>query len=160
MKKAWFFVLVLGAMFLCQPEVWAKARNPRITSRSHKMHPPKDKPFEGEWRTCRKHKKTGKLVCASHFFLQQGKQVCGTWQELGEGDAIVYSGFLQAHMEPEEFRGQEGADYMAQVDFVCSKDGDSIIFFSRPICGNEAKEVAWRHLKSTQIGRASCRERV
>ena len=29
-------------------------------------------------------------------------------------------------MEPEEFRGQEGADYMAQVDFECSKDEDSI----------------------------------
>lgn len=164
MKKIWIAIFTLGMLFFGLQTAWA-AHKPRTNSRSHKMHPPKDKPFEGEWRTCRKHKKTRKLVCASHFFLQQGKQVCGTWQELDTNDPKIYSGFLQAHMEPEEFRGQEGADYMAQVDFACSKDGDSIIFFNRPICENSSGEIAWRHSKfegitaTTYLATGVCRNR-
>jgi len=144
MKKIWIAIFTLGMLFFGLQTAWA-ARNPRITSRSHKMHPPKDKPFEGEWRTCRKHKKTGKLVCASHFFLQQGKQVCGTWQEANIYNSKNYSGFLQAHMEPEELAWHTEA--IAQVTFACSKAGDSILFFNRPICENSSGEIAWRHLK-------------
>ena len=164
MKKIWIAIFTLGMMFFGLQTAWA-THKPRISSCNHKMHPPKDKPFEGEWRTCRKHKKTGKLVCASHFFLQQGKQVCGTWQEANIYNSKNYSGFLQAHMEPEEFRGQEGADYMAQVDFACSKAGDSILFFDRPICGNDAKEVTWQRLENgdpsvtTYLATGICRNR-
>lgn len=164
MKKIWIAIFTLGMLFFGLQTAWA-AHKPRTNSRSHKMHPPKDKPFEGEWRTCRKHKKTGKLVCASHFFLQQGKQVCGTWQEANIYNSKNYSGFLQAHMEPEEFRGQEGADYMAQVDFVCSKNGDSTLFFDRQICGNNEKEVTWQRLENgdisvtTYLGIGKCRDR-
>ena len=165
MKKTGISVLVLGAMLLCVPQAWAQAPKPRAASRASKMHPSKDKPFEGEWKTCKKNKKTGKMVCASHFFLQQGKQICGVWQELGKNDAVVYSGFLQAHMEPEDFRGQEGADYMAQVDFACSKDGESILFFNRPICENGSGEVVWQRLENkglvetTYLGVGKCRNR-
>ena len=165
MKKIWTFFLVLGAMLLCMSEAWAQAPKPRAASRVSKMHPSEDKPFEGEWRTCRKSKKTGKMVCASHFFLQQGKQICGVWQELGKNDAVVYSGFLQAHMEPEDFRGQEGADYMAQVDFACSRNGDSTLFFDRQICGDDVKKVAWQRLENkglvetTYLGVGKCRNR-
>ncbi len=165
MKKIWTFFLVLGAMLLCMSEAWAQAPKPRAASRVSKMHPSEDKPFEGEWRTCRKSKKTGKMVCASHFFLQQGKQICGTWQEASIYKSIVYSGFLQAHMESEEFRGQEGADYMAQVDFVCSRNGDSTLFFVRQICGDDVKKVAWQRLENkglvetTYLGVGKCRNR-
>ena len=165
MKKIWTFFLVLGAMLLCMSEAWAQAPKPRAASRVSKMHPSEDKPFEGEWRTCRKSKKTGKMVCASHFFLQQGKQICGTWQEASIYKSIVYSGFLQAHMEPEEFREQAGADHMAQVDFACSKEGKSIIFFSRPICENGSGEIVWQRLENkglvetTYLGVGKCRNR-
>ena len=165
MKKIWTFFLVLGAMLLCMSEAWAQAPKPRAASRVSKMHPSEDKPFEGEWRTCRKSKKTGKMVCASHFFLQQGKQICGVWQELEVNDPVFYSGFLQAHMEPEEFREQAGADHMAQVDFACSKEGKSIIFFSRPICENGSGEIVWQRLENkglvetTYLGVGKCRNR-
>ena len=75
MKKTGISVLALGAMLLCVPQAWAQAPKPRAVSRASKMHPSEDKPFEGEWRTCRKSKKTVKMVCASHFLLQQGKQM-------------------------------------------------------------------------------------
>ena len=165
MKKTCISVWVLGAMLLCVPQAWAQAPKPRAVSRASKMHPSEDKPFEGEWRTCRKSKKTGKMVCASHFFLQQGKQICGVWQELEVNDPVFYSGFLQAHMEPEEFREQAGADHMAQVDFACSKEGKSIIFFSRPICENGSGEIVWQRLENkglvetTYLGVGKCRNR-
>ena len=165
MKKTCISVWVLGAMLLCVPQAWEQAPKPRAVSRASKTHSPKDKPFEGEWRTCRKSKKTGKMVCASHFFLQQGKQICGVWQELEVNDPVFYSGFLQAHMEPEEFREQAGADHMAQVDFACSKEGKSIIFFSRPICENGSGEIVWQRLENkglvetTYLGVGKCRNR-
>jgi hypothetical protein len=105
------------------------------------------------------------MICASHFFLQQGKQICGVWQELEVNDPVFYSGFLQAHMEPEEFREQAGADHMAQVDFACSKEGKSIIFFSRPICENGSGEIVWQRLENkglvetTYLGVGKCRNR-
>ena len=165
MKKTCISVWVLGAMLLCVPQAWAQAPKPRAVSRASKTHSPKDKPFEGEWKTCKKNKKTGKMVCASHFFLQQGKQICGVWQELEVNDPVFYSGFLQAHMEPEEFREQAGADHMAQVDFACSKEGKSIIFFSRPICENGSGEIVWQRLENkglvetTYLGVGKCRNR-
>ena len=165
MKKTCISVWVLGAMLLCVPQAWAQAPKPRAVSRASKTHSPKDKPFEGEWKTCKKNKKTSKMICASHFFLQQGKQICGVWQELEVNDPVFYSGFLQAHMEPEEFREQAGADHMAQVDFACSKEGKSIIFFSRPICENGSGEIAWQRLENkglvetTYLGVGKCRNR-
>ena len=165
MKKTCISVWVLGAMLLCVPQAWAQAPKPRAVSRASKTHSPKDKPFEGEWKTCKKNKKTSKMICASHFFLQQGKQICGTWQEASIYKSIVYSGFLQAHMEPEEFREQAGADHMAQVDFACSKEGKSIIFFSRPICENGSGEIVWQRLENkglvetTYLGVGKCRNR-
>ena len=163
MKKTCISVWVLGAMLLCVPQAWAQAPKPRAVSRASKTHSPKDKPFEGEWKTCKKNKKTSKMICASHFFLQQGKQICGVWQELEVNDPVFYSGFLQAHMEPEEFREQAGADHMAQVDFACSKEGKSIIFFSRPICENGSGEIVWQRLENkglvetTYLGVGKCR---
>ena len=165
MKKTGISVLALGAMLLCVPQAWAQAPKPRAVSRASKTHSPKDKPFEGEWKTCKKNKKTSKMICASHFFLQQGKQICGVWQELEVNDPVFYSGFLQAHMEPEEFREQAGADHMAQVDFACSKEGKSIIFFSRPICENGSGEIVWQRLENkglvetTYLGVGKCRNR-
>ena len=165
MKKTCISVWVLGAMLLCVPQAWAQAPKPRAVSRASKTHSPKDKPFEGEWKTCKKNKKTSKMICASHFFLQQGKQICGVWQELEVNDPVFYSGFLQAHMEPEEFREQAGADHMAQVDFACSKEGKSIIFFSRPICENGSGEIVWQRLENkglvetTYLGVGKCRNR-
>ena len=165
MKKTCISVWVLGAMLLCVPQAWAQAPKPRAVSRASKTHSPKDKPFEGEWKTCEKNKKTSKMICASHFFLQQGKQICGVWQELEVNDPVFYSGFLQAHMEPEEFREQAGADHMAQVDFACSKEGKSIIFFSRPICENGSGEIVWQRLENkglvetTYLGVGKCRNR-
>ena len=162
MKKIWIAIFTLGMLFFGLQTAWA-THKPRISSRNHKMHPPKDKPFEGEWRTCKKHKKTGKLVCASHFFLQQGKQVCGTWQEANIYNSKNYSGFLQAHMEPEELAWHTEA--IAQVTFACSKAGDSILFFNRPICENGSGEIAWRHLKfegitaTTYLATGVCRNR-
>ena len=165
MKKTCISVWVLGAMLLCVPQAWAQAPKPRAVSRASKTHSPKDKPCEGEWKTCKKNKKTSKMICASHFFLQQGKQICGVWQELEVNDPVFYSGFLQAHMEPEEFREQAGADHMAQVDFACSKEGKSIIFFSRPICENGSGEIVWQRLENkglvetTYLGVGKCRNR-
>ena len=165
MKKTCISVWVLGAMLLCVPQAWAQAPKPRAVSRASKTHSPKDKPFEGEWKTCKKNKKTSKMICASHFFVQQGKQICGVWQELEVNDPVFYSGFLQAHMEPEEFREQAGADHMAQVDFACSKEGKSIIFFSRPICENGSGEIVWQRLENkglvetTYLGVGKCRNR-
>ena len=165
MKKTCISVWVLGAMLLCVPQAWAQAPKPRAVSRASKTHSPKDKPFEGEWKTCKKNKKTSKMICASHFFLQQGKQICGVWQELEVNDPVFYSGFLQAHMEPEEFREQAGADHMAQVDFACSREGKSIIFFSRPICENGSGEIVWQRLENkglvetTYLGVGKCRNR-
>ena len=165
MKKTCISVWVLGAMLLCVPQAWAQAPKPRAVSRASKTHSPKDKPFEGEWKTCKKNKKTSKMICASHFFLQQGKQICGVWQELEVNDPVFYSGFLQAHMEPEEFREQAGADHMAQVDFVCSRNGDSTLFFDRQICGDDVKKVAWQRLENkglvetTYLGVGKCRNR-
>ena len=165
MKKTCISVWVLGAMLLCVPQAWAQAPKPRAVSRASKTHSSKDKPFEGEWKTCKKNKKTSKMICASHFFLQQGKQICGVWQELEVNDPVFYSGFLQAHMEPVEFREQAGADHMAQVDFACSKEGKSIIFFSRPICENGSGEIVWQRLENkglvetTYLGVGKCRNR-
>ena len=165
MKKTCISVWVLGAMLLCVPQAWAQAPKPRAVSRASKTHSPKDKPFEGEWKTCKKNKKTSKMICASHFFLQQGKQICGVWQELEVNDPVFYSDFLQAHIKPEEFREQAGADHMAQVDFACSKEGKSIIFFSRPICENGSGEIVWQRLENkglvetTYLGVGKCRNR-
>ena len=79
-------------------------------------------------------------------------------------NSIEYSGFLQAHMEPEEFR-EQGADYMAQVDFSCSKTGKTYTFFNWPICGDDARGVAWQRLgfegiaATAYLGIGKCRNR-
>ena len=165
MKKTCISVLVLGATLLCLPEAWAQAPKPRAVSRASKMHPSEDKPFEGEWRTCRKSKKTGKMVCASHFFLQQGKQICGVWKEANIYNSKEHTGFLQAHMEPEKFAWEHASEAIAQVDFACSKNGESNFYFSRPICGNDPKEVAWQRLEfegvsaTTYLATGICRNR-
>jgi hypothetical protein len=165
MKKTCISVWVLGAMLLCVPQAWAQAPKPRAVSRASKTHSPKDKPFEGEWKTCKKNKKTGKMVCASHFFLQQGKQICGVWKEANIYDSKEYSGFLQAHMESEELKLEADTEAIAQVDFACSKNGGSIIFFNWPICGNEPKEIAWQRLEAkgpagtTYLATGICRNR-
>ena len=165
MKKTCISVWVLGAMLLCVPQAWAQAPKPRAVSRASKTHSPKDKPFEGEWKTCKKNKKTSKMICASHFFLQQGKQICGVWKEANIYDSKEYSGFLQAHMESEELKLEADTEAIAQVDFACSKDGESILFFNRPICENGSGEVVWQRLEdkglveTTYLGVGKCRNR-
>lgn len=112
----------------------------RNRNRSPKPNP--DKPFEGEWRLCLKNKKTGKPVCASHFVLQQGKQVCGVWQEIHSLSYKVYSGFFQASVEPENLAIRAYVSDLARINFGCTQEEYSGEF-SVTECGKDPQKIIW-----------------
>ena len=157
MKKTGISVLVLGAMLLCVPKALAQAPKPRAVSRASKIQPPKEKPFEGEWRECSKDMQ-GKIVCTSYFFLQQGRQICGTWQvDAGK----LRSGFLQARDEQSlDETASKNARAVAAITFACSAQkyiGGGLI---PKECGSDFENPAWERMGAGwELRTAVCKQR-
>lgn len=75
-----------------------------------------------------------KKVCTSYFFVQQGKQVCGTWQDIDAGK-LANSGFVQA---VDKFSlivtSDREASSVADITFVCgAKAYRNGVLFQSPV---------------------------
>lgn len=100
------------------------------------------KPFEGEWRMCIDHK--GKNVCASHLFIQQDDQICGSWQQIDAG-VVSRSGFLQATQQPQASAMDKEVMAIAKINYVCGSDTSD--GFSTIPCGNNPSNPAWQTMR-------------
>lgn len=136
---ALFFLLMISV----EQKAWAQPHKARIHSGSSKIQPPRNKPFEGEWRLCIRNMK-GKRVCASYFFLQKDKYVCGTWQEIDAGK-VASSGLVQAIDEQSlDLAAQKNAHAIATLTFTCDNKKSIGSDLAQKKCGSDYKNPVWK----------------
>ena len=99
-------------------------------------------PLKGGGVSCIENK-NDKPVCASTFLIQQGQQVCGSWQSLDTGK-VDRKGFAQATVESSRHEVREkNARAIAKINFVCGAETYKNDPFAPISCGFDHAKPTW-----------------
>jgi len=156
-------ILLVALFFLAMISIgqkaWAQPHKARIHSGSSKIQPPRNKPFEGEWRLCIRNMK-GERICASYFLLQKDKYVCGTWQVIDVG-RVARSGFLQAIDEQSlDLSASKNARAVAAITFACGAQKYIGSGLTPIACGSDYENPIWERMQpGWDLRTAICKRR-